>query len=247
MISVCMATYNGARFIREQIDSILPQLDAEDELIISDDGSTDGTLGILAEYATADARVKVLHHEKNPAYAKIKHSRNFYYVTDNFENALRHAKGDYIFLADQDDVWLSEKKRKMVAALQENSSDCVMCNFALIDENKNIIAEKFYEASPITKKRVRNIIKSKYIGCCMAFSKELLYYVLPFPDELIAHDYWIGCLAENFVFIDEPLHLYRRYEDNVSTSSGKSHNSLATKILFRLRFAKLLYKRLFGK
>ncbi|MDY2843374.1 MAG: glycosyltransferase family 2 protein, partial [Treponema sp.] len=222
MISVCMATYNGGRFIKEQIDSILPQLSQEDELIISDDGSTDKTLEIIASYK--DERIKVFHHKKNPEYAKIKHSRNFYYATSNFENALNQAKGDYIFLSDQDDIWKSDKKEKMLKALADYKADCVMCNFSVIDENGNIIKEKFYENSPISKSLVVNILKSKFLGCCMAFSRNLLQKALPFPDKLIAHDYWIGCLSEKLIFLNEPLHLYRRYESNVSTSSEKSKN-----------------------
>lgn len=105
MISVCMATYNGGRFIKEQIDSILPQLSQYDELIVSDDGSTDRTLEIIASYK--DERIKVFHHQKtgNKYYPTLK----VCYSTNNFENALKQAKGDYIFLCDQDDIWEKNK------------------------------------------------------------------------------------------------------------------------------------------
>lgn len=237
MISVCMATYNGARFIREQIDSILLQLGADDELIVSDDGSTDGTLEILAEYATADARVRVLHHEKkNLAYAKIKHSRNFYYATDNFENALRQAKGDYIFLADQDDVWLPEKKSKMIASLQENDSDCVMCNFSTVDERGKIMQKNGLKKNPISKTIFFRIIKSRLIGSSMVLKKCVLEKSLPFPKFLLAHDLWLGCFSKKITFFDEPLTLYRRYEGNVSSGIDKSKNSFLYKIAYRLQF-----------
>ena len=95
MISVCMATYNGAQFIKEQIDSILCQLSTEDELIISDDGSTDETLSIINSYK--DNRIKVFQHKAAEGSAFIK-------ATRNFENAMSHAVGDYIFLSDQDDM-----------------------------------------------------------------------------------------------------------------------------------------------
>ncbi|MEE0353035.1 MAG: hypothetical protein UDP17_06790 [Treponema sp.] len=78
----------------------------------------------------------------------------------------------------------------------------------------------------------------------MAFSRDLLQKALPFPVKLIAHDYWIGCLSEKFIFLNEPLHFYRRYESNVSTSSEKSKNSLFAKVLFRFEFSKQLYKRM---
>lgn len=95
MISVCIATYNGERFIREQIGSIINQLGNEDEIIISDNGSTDSTIDIIKEID--DKRIKLIKgpEKKSP--------------TSNFENALMHAKGEYIFLSDQDDVWKDNK------------------------------------------------------------------------------------------------------------------------------------------
>ena len=105
----------------------------------------------------------------------------------------------------------SDKKEKMLEALVDSKADCVMCNFSVIDENRNVLIEKFYENSPISKNLVVNILKSKFLGCCMAFSRDLLQKALPFPVKLIAHDYWIGCLSEKFIFLNEPLHLYRRY------------------------------------
>lgn len=98
-ISVCMATYNEAKYIREQLESILCQLSEDDEIIVSDDGSTDGTIDIIMSYH--DNRVKVLHHISSPGSSFVK-------ATRNFENALLHAHGDYI-LADQDDVWHKNK------------------------------------------------------------------------------------------------------------------------------------------
>ena len=100
MISVCMACYNGEKFIQEQVDSIICQLGLDDELIISDDGSNDRTLDILFSYE--DSRIKILHN------------RACHGFVGNFENALSHAKGDYIFLSDQDDIWKKEKVQKVI-------------------------------------------------------------------------------------------------------------------------------------
>ena len=104
MISVCMATYNGEKYIREQIDSILAQLGDKDELIVSDDGSADATLSIVRSFS--DPRIKIISNTG-------KHGTN-----GNFENALKHAQGDYIFLSDQDDVWLPGKVNICLQALQ---------------------------------------------------------------------------------------------------------------------------------
>ena len=95
IVSVCMATYNGEKYIREQIDSILPQLSDSDELVISDDGSSDSTIDIIQGYN--DRRIRLYHNTRHG-------------VTWNFENALRQSRGDVIFLADQDDVWKPGKE-----------------------------------------------------------------------------------------------------------------------------------------
>lgn len=92
MISVCIATYNGEKYLEEQLDSILPQLDSRDELIISDDGSKDATLAIIKRYTAQDQRIKFF---KGPGKG----------VIANFEFAINQSQGEFIFLADQDDVW----------------------------------------------------------------------------------------------------------------------------------------------
>ena len=115
MISVCMATHNGARYIKEQIDSILPQLAEGDELIVSDDGSKDDTIEIIEQYA--DPRIKVFRYQHPVKFTD--HFATHRYASRNFENAMSHAKGDIVFLCDQDDVWTSDKVAKCVEALKD--------------------------------------------------------------------------------------------------------------------------------
>ena len=229
MISVCMATYNGERFIREQIDSILPQLSTEDELIISDDGSTDGTLGILAGYTAANARVKVLHHEKEISQSPY---RNFRYATKNFENALRHANGDYIFLSDQDDVWLPEKVTVCMRLLE--IYDCIVHNYRVIDVDGNLIEEAHFRTKPVHNQLFMNVVDNHFRGCCLALKAEILRYALPIPLNVIGHDYWIGCLAAHYGTVHyemRPLIASRRYSDSVS---AKRRTSLYYKLTHRL-------------
>ena len=113
MISVCIATHNGAHYIKEQIESVLCQLGPKDEIIISDDGSNDKTIEILLAFN--DKRI-IICSFKQPKKSKHSHI----YVCKNFENALKHAKGDYIFLADQDDWWMPNKVEKCIEALKYN-------------------------------------------------------------------------------------------------------------------------------
>src|SRR5687767_8601550 len=104
MISVCMATYNGASFIRQQIESILPQLEAGDEIIFSDDGSTDSTLEVISGYN--ESRFKILKNQRTGS------------PTKSFEKGLKHCTGDLIFLTDQDDVWMPDKVSRTKHYLQ---------------------------------------------------------------------------------------------------------------------------------
>lgn len=238
MTSVCMAAYNGERFIKKQIDSILCQLSPDDEFIISDDGSTDRTLEIIASYN--DKRIKLLHHKKNPKLAKVKHSRNFYYAAENFGNALKEAKGDYIFLSDQDDVWLPNKVEVCIEKLKE--ADLVMHNLSEFsdDINKGFV---LYKVNPIPKLWWKNLIKMNFWGCCMAFKKSVLDFAIPFPKNIIGHDYWISTIALKFFkvsYIPLPLILHRSYDGSVSY---KAKNSLLFKIYFRCKIVFEILKK----
>ena len=239
MISVCIATYNGAKYIKQQLESILSQIGNNDEIIISDDESVDKTVEIIK--SINDSRIKILIHKKeNSEILKMK-SGSFMAVSQNFENALNNAKGDVIFLSDQDDYWLPNKVNTCLSALEEN--DIVMSNYSIAGENLDVKIESFYAHSPISKYLLVNIARSSFLGCCMAFRKCVLDYVLPFPKNLIGHDFWIGCLGVRnfrFLFIQAPLLLYRRTDSNVSTASAKSKNSLIYKIYYRLVFLKKL-------
>lgn len=235
MISVCMATYNGENFIKEQIDSILCQISDTDELIISDDGSIDKTLEIINSYN--DQRIKIVHHIKNIDLFKKKYSRNFYFTTQNFENALSYAKGDYIFLSDQDDVWMPARVEKMVKALKQY--DCVLCNNVIIDSNGKEIST-YTGKKMVTKSVLKNLKNTPFLGCCMAFTRKSMNYFFPFPKKLLCHDLWIGCLCayrEHLFYLDEPLHKYRIHDYNVSpTVTEKSTNPLWFKIQYRIVF-----------
>lgn len=242
MISVCMASYNGSKYIREQVKSILEQLSVDDELIISDDHSTDNTIDILNEIG--DSRVKVISNNLKVSRANT-HSVGHYRVTRNFENSIRHAKGDYIVLADQDDVWLPKKIVQMISSLQ--SAQVVMSNYSVINGEGEVLLEKFYKKNPISRSFIVNLIKMPFHGCCMAFRREILEHILPFPDNLIMHDNWIGLYANwqgyKINYIKIPLIKYRRHQLNVSPSANKNKNPLWFKVFYRLQFLVCILKR----
>ena len=234
MISVCMATYNGEEYIKEQIDSILPQLGGYDELIISDDGSTDNTIEIISYYFEEDTRIKLYFNKKRKG------------IVGNFGNALNFANGDYVFLSDQDDVWLPNKVEVVVNYLQEY--DCVVSDAFLIDANGNTLCDSFFKKNKSRKGFLQNFFRNRYLGCCLAFNRKILKHALPFPTNIPMHDIWIGLVAEIFgksFFIDEPLIYYRRHGFNFSMTSEKSKNSLVVKLRYRIVLMANLIRRIF--
>lgn len=223
MISVCIATHNGEKYIKKQLESILCQLGANDEVVISDDGSEDKTLSIIE--GLNDKRIKVTFYSQ-PFKAKHTHE----YVCRNFENAILHSKGDFIFLSDQDDEWLPNKVNVCMKDLLEH--DLVLHDFIHIDENETITKLLHYDG----KFRPHNYLLRHGIhyGCALAFKKKVLDYVLPFPKHLLLHDYWIGILTEtigSFYFEPEPLIYYRIHVQNTS----KTNNTFFFKLSYRFR------------
>lgn len=236
MISVCIATFNGELYIKEQLDSILPQITDNDEIIISDDSSTDRTLKIIEEYSERYHNIKILPNQ------------TFHSAIFNFQNALQHATGDVIFLCDQDDVWLPNKVNVMIKALSNN--DLVVSDCVIVDKNLNIIYPSFFKRVSSQSGFLKNLIKNSFIGCCMAFRKEVLNYILPFPKNLISHDMWIGLMVELYGkthFINQPLLLYRKHGNNVTDSGGKSPYPLYYKLYYRCSLLFELLKRRYTK
>ena len=237
-VSVCITTYNGEKFIKQQLASILSQLSEVDEIIISDDGSSDNTLSIINEFE--DLRIKVLYH-KNARTPKYK----FEFTTRNIENALRNACGDVVFLVDQDDIWKTDKVERTLEALKE--CDLVVHDCEIIDKNENKVRDSYFDLKKKKKGLVRNLIDNSYLGCCMAFNKEILNKVLPFPKAPVPHDIWIGLLAEYYGrvnFINVKLIYYRRHNQNLSPSSEKSANSISFRIFYRILIVYSLVKRI---
>ncbi len=231
MLTVCLATYNGQKYIKEQLDSILSQLGSEDEMIVSDDNSTDATLDIVRSYA--DSRITVI---QGPC---------LYSPALNFENALRHAHGDIIILSDQDDVWESDKVECVKRALQ--NCLCVVSDCYVTDEEMQVMSRSFYELSRTRSGRFYNLlIKNGYLGCCMAFRRQLLDTALPFPKNVPMHDIWLGNVAAftgGVQFIPQRLIRYRRHGHNSSPTAHANPNSLLRRLGFRLRILFPLLRR----
>lgn len=228
MISVCIATYNGEKELTRQLDSIIAQLRPGDEIVVSDDHSTDGTRELLAKYPADVVRVVAGPAKGSPI--------------PNFENALRHAKGDYIFLADQDDQWLQGKVEACLKALQH--CDCVVTDCIVTDGGLRLKSPSFYGLNHTRCGKFYNLlVKNGYLGCCMAFRRSVLEKALPFPPDIPMHDIWIGNVAAfsgRVAFIPDKLINFCRHDHNASSTARQSQASLRCKIGFRWAVVKHL-------
>jgi glycosyltransferase involved in cell wall biosynthesis len=221
MVSVCMATFNGSVFILDQVRSILSQLSDTDELVISDDSSTDNTLDLIK--AIGDARIILIEKKtfRNPVL--------------NFENALRNARGEIILLSDQDDIWLENK----IDTLKNHLTQCdlVTTDCKIVSHELRILSESYLSLVNGKTGFIRNLLKtSPYMGCCMGFNRKVLERSLPFPPSIPMHDFWIAMVAEAFYqprIIYEPFVLHRRHDQNTSSTGQKSKNSFLNKLLLR--------------
>lgn len=228
MISVCLASYNGGRFIGAQVASILASPRVS-ELLVSDDGSTDDTLQVLR--AIADPRLRILSGPRRG-------------VIRNFEFLLGQAAGEYIFLSDQDDVWLENKVDVMMEALED--VDLAVSDCTIVDSGLRGAGRSLFEIRGAGAGVVRNLLKNSYLGCCMAFRRGVLNYVLPFPRAVPMHDWWIGLMANlkgRVKFVPQALVLYRRHEANVTYTAEGSQASRFDQLKWRLRMLGALLSR----
>ncbi|MVM38053.1 glycosyltransferase [Spirosoma sp. HMF3257] len=212
-ISVCLASYNGEQVIERQLKSILPQLGDNDEVIISDDYSTDQTSVVVSR--CMDYRIKFIYNENRKG------------PVGNFQHALERSTGDIIFLSDQDDIWLPEKVNSTLILLQQY--DLVLTDCKVVDANLCELYPSFFSARGSKSGLVRNLYKNSYMGCCMAFRRTILEYALPFPTHIYMHDWWIGLLVElkgKVYFNSTPMILYVRHGNNVSPTGEESYSFL---------------------
>lgn len=228
MISVCIATYNGAKHIIAQVNSIISQLGKEDEIIVSDDCSTDNGIQLLQNLQ--DERIKILTSTKQQGVIK------------NIEKALFHSRGEYIFLADQDDIWLPSKVEICLKELQRY--DIVQTDATIVNDSLQTIYPSLYHLARSKRGFFNNLRKNSYVGCTMAFRRRVLSVALPFPKNIPMHDQWIGIIGDlvfSVFFIKEPLLLYRRHESAQSTTGFMSPFSLKAKFVFRMNILRSLF------
>lgn len=213
-----MATYNGERYVREQILSIQNQSFQDWRLLISDDCSSDRTLKIIQQIAAKDSRISIVSHDTRYGSAKA-----------NFMNLIKAATAPYIMFCDQDDVWLPNKITKTYLQMCKLESKygidvpfLVFTDMKVVNENLSIISNSFEKYSNINPKRTRFpqlIAQSVGAGCTMMINRKLAEYACKVEkiDDIIMHDWWLSLIASAFgkiAFINESTSLYRQHDDN---------------------------------
>ena len=228
-ISVALAAYKGEQYIAAQLESILQQLGENDEVIVSDDYPAGKTRDIVLNMASADKRIRYI---EGPGKGVVK----------NFENAMLGCTGDVIFLCDQDDIWLPDKVESVMNEIR-GGAQLVLHDASVTDADLNITDESYFSSHSSDTSYFGNIIRNSFVGCCMAFTRELMAEVMPFPDGLPMHDWWIALVAlkkkRKTVMLRKPLILWRRHGDNVT--GGKT--SLAQKVTWRLKIISSLTRK----
>jgi glycosyltransferase involved in cell wall biosynthesis len=226
-ISVCMAAYNGSLHIEEQIRSILGELGDHDELVIVNDASTDATSALVK--GIGDRRIRLIDAESNAGYVRT------------FERALAEARGEYVFLSDQDDIWIPGRVDLMIRALQGNQMVASNC------EHIEGPLGKFHEIrlrAEDSPRKVRNIIGilvgyRLHWGCAMAFRRELLDQVLPFPAHMTeSHDQWIalvGNMNRTITYLEANTILHRLHAQNLTPAGMRGLSKI---LKARIAFAK---------
>lgn len=234
-----MATYNGEKYIREQLDSIISQTFEDWVLIIHDDGSTDSTVEILLEYKNK-YKEKIVLIEDGIILGGAK---------SNFAHLMSFSDSQYIMFCDQDDIWLENRIELFYAKMLESENIfhdepiVIFSDLVVVDEHLNVISNSMVESqklNPIIAQtsdslKCQNVIT----GCAMMFNKKALTLSLPIPKSALMHDWWIGLVTSKYgknIFLNQPTILYRQHANN-----QVGFKKLNAHYIFKVVFSKKIY------
>lgn len=232
--SVCMATYKGAPFVEEQIASILAELGADDELVVVDDASPDGTAAVIG--GIEDPRIRLVRAPSNRGYVRT------------FEEAVRLSRGEYIFLSDQDDIWIPGRVELMLTALSDHQ--VVASNFDMLGGGPRPWIPRLRSSD--SRRHLANLAAiligyRAYYGCGMAFRRDAAKYFTPVPAYVReSHDLWLaicGNVAGSVAHLDEST-LYRRlHEENQTPAGWRSLSKIVAARVMLLRLMVEAFRR----
>jgi glycosyltransferase involved in cell wall biosynthesis len=209
-IAICVPIYNGEGYVLEQLKSIEKAMLSFDDktwcMYLSDDGSSDQSLDIISQFASNKDNIHIFN---GPAQGVVK----------NIEFLLNATKEEYIFLSDQDDIWLPNRVTSCFKLLYDFDFDLVLSNGYVCTNDLEKTNSLIWDITKPNQSFYRNFIKNTYTGACMAFNRKILNSVLPLPSKYVMHDHWIALIAlsKYKIYLDsDPLILYRRHENNVT-------------------------------
>ncbi len=205
LVSVVVATYNGARFIGEQMESIVSQTYPNLEIIVVDDASTDETVKIVTSFLEKYENVTLFSSEENLGFLK------------NFERGVLLAKGEFIALSDQDDIWIEDKIEILMR--EREGAALVYCNSELIDRQGKSVGIKLTDLKNLLNfdSPLNYVVGGTASGHAMMVQRDVMLQSLPWP-KMVTHDFWIGFVAtftSPLKFVDKVLVLYRQHDANV--------------------------------
>jgi glycosyltransferase involved in cell wall biosynthesis len=223
-VDVVLASFNGDKYIGDQILSILNQSYKNIHIIVTDDGSSDSTVEIIKELASKHPNIEMVNCCRQGG------------VVQNFEKGLSYSKGDYIFLADQDDIWLPGKVENALSFIKEKEKllsketpIMVFQDLIVVDVNLKTLSESFYsynKLDPLNNLDIRYLYwRSTVYGCTAIFNKALKNRSIPFPKNIPMHDHWLALNAaiEGGIFFNPRKDiLYRQHTNNVVGGQSKS-------------------------
>lgn len=230
-IDIVLASYNGEKYIKEQLESILDSNlfgDFINKIIISDDNSTDRTNEIVHSLACE----KII-------FVKNSNSKG---VIGNFENALSYSDSNYVILCDQDDVWLPSKIECLLDGIkniegEEKEPALFFSDLKVVDKNLNILSDSFWNYQKINPENCRNLIdlifRSVSPGCAMILNRRLIDMSLPFPSSCIMHDWWFILVAKakgKVGFTRKATILYRQHDNNVLGAQDRSYITILMRL-----------------
>lgn len=226
LVSICMATYNGEKYLKEQLDSLLNQTYKNIDIIIQDDCSTDTTMEILNSYKTF-SNIKVFQNTKNLGYVK------------NFETVLQKSTGDFIAICDQDDIWETDKIEILLNEIEDSS--LIYSNSMLVDSQGNSLNKTLSQKLKnnfINSHTALNFLYDNSVSAhAVLFQKELLKYIIPFSKN-IYFDTWIAATASSYSsikYIDIPLVKYRQHETNTLANTPKKNKNIKKEVLNKVQ------------
>lgn len=208
-IDILMATYNGEKYLVEQLDSIINQTYHNWNLLIRDDNSTDKTLEIIQNYHKKDKRIKILKDNKGNLG-----------IVRNFEELLKSSESEFIMFSDQDDIWVENKLDMYLKMIEKikNKGFMIHSDAILFDKNKSNILKDTFISKKAINRGLENVFFNYFVqGATILISKEIKNFILPFPKEVYLHDRYIHLISELFferIFVNKALIYYRQHGDN---------------------------------